>query len=75
LYFAWDIVLELAGLVLFFLVGFLLEQLNPVERIYDSPGLIRNYVLGYFFLFGQELSVIGLGFILAREEHVNATKS
>jgi sterol desaturase/sphingolipid hydroxylase (fatty acid hydroxylase superfamily) len=65
----WDVAIELAGLSILFMVGFVLEQINPVERVFDAPALARNYVVGYFYLFGQELALMGLGFLLVHSWH------
>jgi len=42
-----------------------LEWLNPADRAFDGPGVMRNCVVGYFFLFGQEMAQFALGFALA----------
>jgi sterol desaturase/sphingolipid hydroxylase (fatty acid hydroxylase superfamily) len=69
LHFAWYVATELAGLSFLFIAGFVLEQVNPVERIFDAPALLRNYVIGYFFLFGQEAAAMGFGYVLVHSWH------
>lgn len=64
-----DVASKLAFFSLVFLLGFAVEQIRPVERVFDGPGLIRNYVVGYFFLFGQEMALIGFGFVMVHSGH------
>ena len=60
---------ELAVFSFLCLAALGLEVLNPAERFFDGPELIRNYVVGYFFFFAQELSLIAMGFVLAHSWH------
>jgi sterol desaturase/sphingolipid hydroxylase (fatty acid hydroxylase superfamily) len=64
-----DVAFQLAAFSFFCLVMLGLEWLNPADRIFDGPSVLRNYVVGYFFLFAQELANIGLGLLLAHSWH------
>lgn len=64
-----DAGVELVVFAIFCLIGLTLERMNPAERSFDGPGVRLNYVIGYFFLVGQELASIAMGVVLARSWH------
>lgn len=49
-----------------FVAGFVVERFLPAERLIDPSGLIRNCVIGFFFVLIWQVSLIGLSVALIK---------
>jgi sterol desaturase/sphingolipid hydroxylase (fatty acid hydroxylase superfamily) len=43
-----------------------IEQFLPTEKKFNGPGVVLNCIVGFFFLFVKELTLLGLPFLLVR---------
>ena len=52
-----------------FSLGIAIERFLPAENVFSGPGLVRNCVIGFFFLFSWQLTLIGAAWIFVRPWH------
>lgn len=55
---------RISGIFWMMVIAFAIERFLPVETTIRARGLLVNCVVGFFFLFAQELSLLGLGFLI-----------